>query len=123
METQLYFNKDDLKLWLDAYEKDKHFSEALKSIGTTSTKFSQYTLQEDGMIMFNNWSGYSRVCIPKPLIKEVLKEIHDGITGTAHGGYEKTYRRIAQIFYWPKMSADIKKFMFSCPICQQIKHK
>ena len=73
--------------------------------------------------MFNNWSGYSRVCIPKTLIKEVLKEIHNGITGTAHGGYEKTYRRIAQIFYWLKMSMDIKKFMFSCPICQQIKHK
>ena len=97
METQLYFNKDNLKLWLEAYEKDKHFSEVLKSIRTTSTKFSQYTLQEDGIIMFNNWSGYSRVCMPKPLIEEVLKEIHDGITGTAHGGYEKTYRRIAQI--------------------------
>ena len=123
METQLYFNKDDLKLWLDVYEKDEHFSEALKSIGTTSTRFSPYTLREDGIVMFNNWSGYSRVCVPKPLIEEVLKEIHDRITGTAHGGYEKTYRRIAQIFYWPKMSTDIKKFVFSCPICQQIKHK
>ena len=123
METQLYFNSEDLKLWLNAYEKDDHFSEVLKAFGTTSTKFSQYSLQEDGIIMFDNWSGYLRVCVPKSLIKEVLKEIHDGITGTAHGGYEKTYRRIAQIFYWPKMSTDIKKFVFSCPICQQIKHK
>src|SRR5258708_39981350 len=33
------------------------------------------------------------------------------------------YKRISQLFYWPKMSEDIKKFVYSCPICQQIKHK
>jgi hypothetical protein len=75
------------------------------------------------IIMFNNWTGYSRVCVPRVLVHEVLKEIHDGITGTAHAGYEKTYKRVAQIFYWPRMSTDIKKFVYSCPICQQIKHR
>jgi len=123
VETHLHFNSDDLIKWIKAYEKDKHFSEVLKAIGTPSTKYSQYSLREDGVIMFNNWTGYSRVCVPKSLILEILKEVHDGITGTAHSGYEKTYKRISQMFYWPKMSQDIKKFVFSCPICQQIKHK
>ena len=123
METELYFNTEDLKEWTNAYESDEHFKEVVKALGTTNTKFPQYTLREDSIIMFSNWTGYNRVCVPKVLVPEVLKEIHDGITGTAHGGYEKTYRRIAQIFYWPRMSYDIRKFVFSCGICQQIKHK
>jgi hypothetical protein len=124
METNLWFDKEELKEWIGAYEKDDHYSEVLTALGTTSTKFPQYTLREDGIIMFNNWTGYSRVCVPRVLIHEVLKEIHAGITGTAHAGYEKTYtKRVAQIFYWPRMSSDIKKFVYSCPICQQIEHR
>jgi len=123
METQLHFNENDIREWINAYEKDKHYSEVLQACGVSNTKFSQYSLQEDGIIIFNNWTGYSRVCVPKSLVHEILKEIHDGITGTAHAEYDKTYKRISQIFYWLKMSKDIKKFVYSCPICQQIKHK
>jgi len=123
METQLHFNENDIKEWINAYEKDKHYSEVLQAFGVPNTKFSQYSLQEDGIIMFNNWTGYSRVCVPNSLVHEILKEIHDGITSTAHARYDKMYKRISQIFYWLKMSKDIKKFVYSCPICQQIKHK
>jgi hypothetical protein len=73
--------------------------------------------------MFNNYTGYNRVCVPRPLVPKILKEVHHGITGTAHGGNLKTYKRIAQMFYWPKMSTDIKSFVTSCDICQQIKHR
>ena len=123
METQLYFNQEELKEWVKAYEKDPHFSQVLEAMGTTSTKFPQYTLRDDGIITFSNWSGYSRVCVPRTLVHKVLKEVHDSITGTAHAGQEKTYKKIAQMFYWPRMSQDIKKFVWSCPICQQIKHR
>ena len=123
METQLYFNQKELKEWVNAYEKDPHFSQVLEAMGTTSTKFPQYTLRDDGIITFSNWSGYSRVYVPRTLVHKVLKEVHDGITGTAHAGQEKTYKKITQMFYWPRMSQDIKKFVWSCPICQQIKHR
>jgi hypothetical protein len=56
------------------------------------------------------------------MIPSTLKDIHDEVTGTAHAGYEKTYKRIAETYYWPKMSKDIKKYIQSCIICKQIKH-
>jgi hypothetical protein len=64
--------------------------------------------------MLNNWTGYSRVCVLRILVHEVLKELHDGITGTAHASYEKTNKRVAQIFYWPRMSSDIKINLYTC---------
>ena len=41
------------------------------------------------------------------------------ITEAAHGGYAKTYNRIAAIYYWPRMSRDIKKYVGTCDICQK----
>jgi hypothetical protein len=38
-----------------------------------------------------------------------------------HVGIEKTYDGIAQNFYWPKLSKDIKKFVTVCNECQQNK--
>jgi len=123
METHLHFNNEELKEWSNAYLNDQHYSEVIKAFDSSNNKFPQYSLRKDGIIMFDNWSGYSRVCVPKSLVPEVLKEIHDGITGTAHAGYDKTYKRVAQIFYWPKMTSEIKKFVYSCPVCQLTKHK
>jgi hypothetical protein len=49
IETNLWFDKEELKEWIGAYEKDDHYSEVLTALGTTSTKFPQYTLREDGI--------------------------------------------------------------------------
>ena len=48
--------------------------------------------------------------------------IHESKSGSAHGGFERTYGRIANGFFWPKMTQDIKKFVSTCPVCQKIKH-
>lgn len=55
------------------------------------------------------------------MIMQILKETHNNITGTAHAGYQKTYKRIADTYYWPKMLQDIKRFIYSCPTCRSIK--
>jgi len=122
METHLHIDPNQIKLLVEGYTSDLHFSEVLKALGTTNSKFPQYHTREDGVILFKNWSGYSRVCLPRSLVPEILKEVHNNITGMAHSGYEKTYKRISQGFYWPKMLKDIKKFVYSCIICKQIKH-
>jgi len=51
-----------------------------------------------------------------------MEEIHGSLTGTAHGGSERTYRQISNSFYWPRMTRDIRNFCMTCPICQKIKH-
>jgi len=50
-----------------------------------------------------------------------MSEVHNTITEAAHGGYTKTYNWIVAIYYWPRMSRDIKKYVGTCDICQKTK--
>ncbi len=123
LQTLIYMSPEEVIQFVKGYNKDSHFSEVLKASGEINSKFPQYTTREDGIILFNNWTGYSRICVPKSMKFEILKEVHEGITGVAHAGSERTYYRIAQAFYWPRMNQDIRKFVTSCPVCQKTKHK
>jgi hypothetical protein len=64
-----------------------------------------------------------RLCVPKDLQLDVIKEYHDEISNGAHAGYAKTYNQIASVYYWPKMSQTIKKYTDTCDICQKTKPK
>lgn len=46
-------------------------------------------------------------------IQQILREYHDGVMG-GHSGILKTIKRIQQIFYWPKMKEDVKKYVSEC---------
>jgi Integrase zinc binding domain len=50
-----------------------------------------------------------------------MSKIHNNITEAAHGGYAKSYNRITSVYYWPRMSRDIKKYVGNCDICQKTK--
>ena len=54
--------------------------------------------------------------------QKIMEEVHESVTGSAHGGFEQTYGRIANGFFWPKMTQDIQKFTSTCLICQKNKH-
>src|SRR5258706_1528168 len=51
-----------------------------------------------------------------------MEEIHNSKIGTAHSGFERTYGRIANGFFGPRMTQDIQQFVSTCRICQKIKH-
>ena len=76
----------------------------------------------DGIIFFGDSSGRDQLCVPKSMRQKIMEEVHKSITGSAHGGFEQTYGRITNGFFWPKMTQDIQKFTSTCPICQKIKH-
>jgi Integrase zinc binding domain len=54
---------------------------------------------------------------------EVLTLIHDQLGAAAHAGFERTYNRLVQTFYWPGMARHAKDFVKTCDICQKIKHR
>ena len=63
-----------------------------------------------------------RLCIPndKALRLQILHDHHDApIAG--HLGIDKTYASIANLFFWPKMSQNIKSYIKSCDECQRNK--
>jgi len=106
-------SSDELERWKSAYESDPTTSKILKDDEDeeSSETFSQYQVRENGLIYFEDWNGNHRVVVPSMLRVEIMSEIHNTITEAAHGGYAKTYNRIAAIYYWPRMSRDIKKYV------------
>lgn len=61
-----------------------------------------------------NW----RIVVPKVKRKEVLQECHDK---AAHLGYTKTYARLCDRYWWPKMFQDVKQHIKNCKECGETK--
>ena len=123
--TTVQVSTEELQRWKSAYREDPHFSLIIASAKgdaeETDAKFSQYHQSEEGLIYFEDSSGNTHLCIPKGLRIEVMQEAHNTITEAAHGGYYKTYNRISGIYYWPRMSREIKVFVNTCDVCQKTK--
>lgn len=64
-------------------------------------------------------SAWKRV-VPKEIRRKIISENHD-IPQAGHAGVYKTFHRIAQTYYWPKMRADIAKYVRACTICATCK--
>jgi hypothetical protein len=56
------------------------------------------------------------------MTKQLIEEVHNSLTGTTHGGFEKTYTHLSGLFYWPHMTKEIRAYIATCPVCQKIKH-
>jgi len=123
VEMHIHVDPKDVQLWLKEYERDPHFSEVNKSFPKEPPfTFKGYHRNAEGLIFFGDHSGRLRLCVPSSMCHDIIDEIHGSHTGSAHGGFERTYGRIANGFYWPGMTRDIRKFVSTCPICQKIKH-
>ena len=106
------FSEKEYEKWKTAYKKDKHFKEVLKAMSETKDwakpLYPQYYLRDDGLLMFEDGTTNTRLCVPDELRLEVMKDIHDGVTESAHAGYHRCYNRIAGTYYWSKMSSITK---------------
>lgn len=78
----------------------------------------------DENVLLNNWKIKNTkrivVALPKVLIKETLANFYDH-PFFAHLGVAKTYKKIAERYYWPGMYKEIKNYVTSCTSCQKRK--
>ncbi len=51
---------------------------------------------------------------------ELLKRHHDDEL-TEHFSIEWTLELVSHKYYWPELAKDVKKYVFSCNICQRVK--
>jgi len=121
METHLHIDPLEIKSLQREYSKDLYFSNIMKEL-SKSESFKSFHLSPDQLILFQDSSGRSRLCIPKSMTSDIMNETHNSIMGTAHAGFERSYAWIANSFYWPGMTRDIHSYVTTCPTCQQIKH-
>ena len=59
-----------------------------------------------------------RLIISRHQMHNLLRQTHDHPL-SGHQGQETTYLKTAEVYYWPRMKADIKEFVKSCKICQK----
>ncbi|XP_066990453.1 uncharacterized protein [Macrobrachium rosenbergii] len=64
------------------------------------------------------WSEVHQVILPKCFRDNVMSMAHDGIQG--HLGVHKTFQKIPSHFFWPKMKADVSKYIQTCHVCQLV---
>lgn len=107
-------------VWLEeviiGYKSDPHAQQLVADLTVSPSTVGSFTL-EQGVLKSKGrvWLG-SNVSVQH----KVLLALHDSSTG-GHYGFPVTYRRIKQLFAWPRMKADIKAYVQSCVVCQQAK--
>ena len=69
----------------------------------------------------DNVLGY-RVIVPKNLVEDILTYYHNAMPN-GHQGIVKTFNKIREKYYWPKMQKDIYEFVSICDTCIRNKSK
>ena len=55
--------------------------------------------------------------LPTIFRQQVMQAVHNA----SHYGNKRTYRAIAQSYWWPRMGRDINEFVMNCEVCQRNK--
>ena len=87
--------------------------------GVITSRVNHFTIN-DGLIWYDN----KRLVVPlDPALRtKLLHENHDSKLA-GHLGIEKTYAKMVQLYYWPTIYSDTKKYVRTCLICQRTKHE
>ena len=92
----------------------------------TDSRYKNYTANEDRIILkdgllFRNYFGetssvkYYQILIPKQLVKEVLRSLHEEFG--KHPGIFKTIIAYREKYFFPKMAQLIREWVMSCEQC------
>lgn len=57
-----------------------------------------------------------KIVVPKSHRRDLIRENHDTPTA-GHAGTHRTYCRLLQKYYWPKMKADVASYVRTCRTC------
>lgn len=68
-------------------------------------------------VLCSKFQGVDRPIIPKKMQHQIFLQVHN----IAHNGLKATLRLIRSRYYWPKMTADIRKWHRTCKVCQLVK--
>lgn len=61
-----------------------------------------------------------RLVVPKEKRLEIIKSLHD-VPSCGHAGVYKTVARVSDKYYWPKLRADVAKYVRQCEVCIRTK--
>jgi len=61
-----------------------------------------------------------KLWVPPDLTESVIRRAHEHPL-CSHGGIGKTLHRVKTLYFWPKMTQQIRDFVLACEVCKQTK--
>lgn len=102
---------------------DAWYKEMVAKVRNRPEKFPLWSVRAEGLYKLVSGSGghgeWKKV-LAKGDRSSLLKRCHDDPTA-GHGGVSKTFHRLSSQFYWPRMRAEVAKYVRSCRVCQSVK--
>ena len=74
-------------------------------------------IEKTGSAYFNVVWGRPCLILPFEFRQQIMEAVHN----SSHYGNKRTFRAIAQSYWWPKMGKDINEFVMNCEVCQRNK--
>jgi len=106
---------------IEGYKKEP-FSSLIQRVGEKGGTTERYKIGKENLLYYRTDEYETwRLCLPDiPYRKKVIHENHD-LAIAGHPGFLQTYAKIARLYFWPGMSADIRKHTKECDACQRTK--
>ena len=106
---------------LEEHQTSDPWCEDIKhKIVTNATGTENFRVCKNLLCFFPKGAKRCRWVVPSILKPMLLKYFHDSALA-GHLGAFKTYRKIANNFWWPKMRTEIFQYVRKCDLCQRAK--
>lgn len=106
---------------------DRWYLQLLSEVKSRPEKFPLWRIADDVMykkakIKYPDLGGENEwlIVVPKSQRREIIQKCHDPPTA-GHLGVSKTLARVSAQWYWPKMRADVKRYVSHCHTCLMTK--
>lgn len=109
------FQSDDYKELMQTIKENQERLPDLKVVDNLVYKRCQF-YDGNPLSESNAW----KLWVPHGLTSDLIRNAHDP-PDCAHGGFYKTLMRLRNLYFWPSMAADIKKYTSTCEICKSTK--
>ena len=115
--TLIEISDDFKKRLIEAYAVDEQWKKALDILKEDDENLPQgfRFRKKEGLIYLTSQEGRERLYIPEALQHDVFKLAHDN---NFHGGYHRTYDRIAPSIFIKNLSKHLRIYIMHCPSCQ-----
>lgn len=103
---------------------DKWYNGMVKKVSENPLKFSNWRICSDRLYKYirpsfedlGDATDRWKEVVPKDRRKDVISASHDMPT-SGHMGTYKTYNRVAEKYYWPKLRYDVANYVRKCAVC------
>ena len=106
---------------IEEHQADDPFCKDLRQkILTAQSTAEKFRIHQNLICFFPRGARRRRWVVPKILRPMLLKYLHDSPLA-GHLGSLKTFYKVAQNFWWPKMREEVFLYVRKCSLCQQAK--